>query len=689
MPHCPIEAAQTGIMLSSVSSTSLSSSLSSSAGDSVLLPAAPASNSSQSDIITPDHSVSSSSTKHLFPSGAAPAPRSSSLPSSMGQILSRPIALNSSSQSPPPSPSRGTSSTNSTGSRLKRVFAGRRKKSEDASLIFSTAQPAKSKAPEWPRTEPFDPVQKGSGLTPTSNGKPGPSHVPQVQSPPAQADSRPISLPSSPDFSGVPPTPPPKPLHRQMPLKPQLSPSPSPRADQRGTFMISSTSIAPALEYITENEKASDIPVAMSRSPREKKDQEMEKSKQEWRKSDATTTSYHTVRPRSATTSGTRTPRPVSMAESLHSTHTVVPTNKRLSAIITEAEFTMPEESVESGYSTSPPADPLGRKTSPSGSLSARKRHSISIHFTSPFSPGVPVSPPHDVPVSHRSVSPPPRPMPMRRTSKSDTPTLTRAAANGIIAPSRSTESSQSTGSHIKGRLAAWTAASASASAPTSPRPVPQPPLPVPHHQHETVPPHSVRQTTTSMTNGLAPAAGFAMGFGKRAVEKMGRAWGNLSSHHGGNPHASSAGKLGPGSFPDNKLGRTSSNQSSSSHLPSTHAHLGKGKQRRTPNAPSGSWSISSSVTSSSVSDSDAFGSSQGPRLGRRLRGPMRPTGSGAPVAGGLVFGRDLQTCVRNTAIDPVRLAMTERNGPETSIGQCSVWTEGAIAYEFIYHRRL
>jgi hypothetical protein len=40
-----------------------------------------------------------------------------------------------------------------------------------------------------------------------------------------------------------------------------------------------------------------------------------------------------------------------------------------------------------------------------------------------------------------------------------------------------------------------------------------------------------------------------------------------------------------------------------------------------------------------------------GPNLGKRLRSPLRLTGAGAGVAGGLVFGRDLGTCCRETAI--------------------------------------
>ena len=74
--------------------------------------------------------------------------------------------------------------------------------------------------------------------------------------------------------------------------------------------------------------------------------------KESWRKSDSTN-SHHTVRQNSS-----RTSRPVSWAESFHSAFTIVPsngvagepqlpTNKRLSALITDAHFGMPEEEAE------------------------------------------------------------------------------------------------------------------------------------------------------------------------------------------------------------------------------------------------------------------------------------------------------------------------------------------------------
>ena len=40
-----------------------------------------------------------------------------------------------------------------------------------------------------------------------------------------------------------------------------------------------------------------------------------------------------------------------------------------------------------------------------------------------------------------------------------------------------------------------------------------------------------------------------------------------------------------------------------------------------------------------------------GPNLGTKLRGPML-NASGSPIVGGLVFGRTLEVCVQQTAIE-------------------------------------
>lgn len=173
--------------------------------------------------------------------------------------------------------------------------------------------------------------------------------------------------------------------------------------------------------------------------------------------------SHTTVRARPG--AGNRSPRPVSLAESSHSGHTIVP--KRLSALITDAEFTMPEDEVMTAASTSAAA------------AKARNRRSMSLNY--------------------------PR-------AKTTDASLTRTAATGFIAPH-----SESTSNSIRGRLAAAIVPPPPAPPPVpteklrpppSPRPLPSPPPP---------PPPSFRQTAVSMTGSLA-----------QGFRKVGRAWGGL-----------------------------------------------------------------------------------------------------------------------------------------------------------------
>ena len=147
------------------------------------------------------------------------------------------------------------------------------------------------------------------------------------------------------------------------------------------------------------------------------------------------------------------------------------------------------------------------------------------------------------------------------------------------------------------------------------------------------------------------------MGLGKRAVERVGRAWGGFSSSSGPSSGASvisqsSSVSSMTSSDQGHPLGRTFSKESS--------AALGafvKKKRRFGPAA-----SVSSVTSSSAASEVDAF-VAVGPTLGRMVRGPRR-TPSGASVIGGLVFKRDLQKCVAETAIDGLdQLAAQEEGG--------------------------
>ncbi|KAK7045556.1 hypothetical protein VNI00_007388 [Paramarasmius palmivorus] len=598
---------------------------------------------------------------------AAPRPRSSSLAQAMGQSFSKP-----SSQSPQLQ-QKSIASLASGGFKLKRAFAARRKKSEDATKLFASgSNDAGSPSPSSPAqqqvaaaapskvTAPPPPTAKRTKLTILTQVLTGGS---KSQSP----------------ASPLPPPLPPKPLPSQgsKPSSPPALLKTSHIADDhRGSIIPVTPAISSAVEYLRrggEEDKVQDQPKAEARTkekePEKKEDRSRDhireatadkdgddKQKQVWRKSDSTM-SHHTIRPGAA--AGNRTSRPVSMAESLHSNHTIVPVNKRLSALLTDAEFQMPEEDDSSFKSASeelvsvpqqlPSPSNSPENPSPTPSIKKMKnRRSMSLNL-GPLTPKTHVTPPAasvgslaEFKSTPRSLSEAYPSSPIAPSPSRETPTLTRAAANGIISPSST--GPQSTGNNIRGRLAAWSATSTTTSsahghittAPTPSKPerhIPSAPPPSSFPRKTPSPqPHatSLRQTAISLTGGLAPAAGLA----KRAVEKMGRAWGGFSSgsgHHSG--HSSSSSSVAS----DHNVGRTISNNTGS--IPSLSS---KGKSRRTPDAPSGSWSISSASTS----DSEAFAAS-GPVLGKRIRGPMRKAG----VAGGIVFGRDLAVVVRETAV--------------------------------------
>jgi hypothetical protein len=491
----------------------------------------------------------------------------------MGQIPSRP------QHSDPPSANVPVASS-SAGSRFKRVrvFGGRRKKSEKDTL------------PNVPPTLLPVPVANSRyTMTPAS----------LMSSPPSAP-----TLPHQPTISAGPTYHTPSFVRHVSPEHQSISSS-SPSAD-------------PPPANPTINPPSSDEVVGNVIQRPKKRYSNHDATTDDWRKSDSTVTSYHTACSYSIASGGTRTPRPVLMAESLHSTNTVVPAGKRLSELLADAEFVMTEEDVSHSGET-----PLSRKTrSPNTSK-------ISLSFTPPLT-------------STQAAAPPPgsegdsNRLGFKHQPPDDMATLSKTAASGFIGPSHN-DDSQSTGTHIKGNLAA---------PPTTPpttRTVPQKLSSSPDQ------PGSLRQTTISMTSGLVPATGFTMGFGKRAVEHMGRAFDSSGSIHSRSGHSSSPSSItGTDNF--------GSNASKSLGSTASQAQRYKAKPHQTPNAPSGAWSVT--TVSSIFTDPESF-SFTGPRLGTCLRGPMR-NAAGSPVVGGLVFGRDLKTCADETAIDAIRLAASD-----------------------------
>jgi len=614
--------AQPGGVHLSTSSASLSSFSSTSSS---IHPVEPPSNSSHSDIVAAHPSTFSAPQTHLPPDTILPVPRSSSLFATMGQAQSRsPPEL----PVPPPSPTVPVSSGGA-GYRLKRVFGGRKKRSED---ISPTAV-----APHAP--VPIGMEKSRSVMTPSSSSSASSPSAPKLPQQPSVSAGP--GYPATPFTRRVPTE------HASVPFpKPPLeSPLPS---DQRSSSMTSTLGVSAAIRHVSETENAEGVANVVPRP--NNRDSDHDVMKEDWRKSDSTTTSYYTVRPRSGASGGTRTPRPVSMAESLQSTSTVVPAGRRLSALLTEAEFIMTEE----GGSRSS-SNPLCRKTSPSGPSKTRKRHSISLSFTSPL----PSNPPATSTTRSEGHSSTTKPAFDRRPSDG-VATLHKATASGIIGSLHSGDF-QSGGAHNRGDV------SASSPATSGPSSLPQQPSPSGQHG-------SLRQTAITMTSGLAPAAGFAMGFGKRAVERVGRALGSLGSSHNSSGHSSSSSSIGGA----DDFGRNASSVSLASHV--SQAQGTKGKQRRTPNAPSGAWSVNTlSSTSTGQTDPESFGFT-GPSLGNCLRGPMRNS-SGGFVIGGLVFGRDLKTCVHDTAIDAVRLAPPSPDSSPSGEASC---VSASVGYIFI-----
>lgn len=599
-----------GPPLSSPPPTSLSSSYPSPTAPQML-----AKDSSLSNIHSPDHTAPPPTHPHVRNLVTTPSrPRSSSL-AVMGQNLSRSASPSSNPASASSQLHKGIAAATATGIKLKRALGGRRKnKSEDATKLF------KSIDREY---------YTDSDLAPAASSSKEVKHPPDGRGTgtkmPLQLAHHVFSgrrssdkIARSPSPLATPPPPPPKPLGMQG------SKGPAPAALQihhnhpeaRSSIIAVSPGISSALNFMRMDD--------MERQKSETQRLEQEKAQAEkevWRKSDSNM-SHHTIRAGATTT--TRTSRPVSMAESLQSIHTIVPVNKRLSALLTDAEYVMPEEDLTTPTDITPPP-----KSSPSSSLRARNRRSMSLNIgptvaTIRIPPSAATAtivtdskyPSRSFDDVHPRISP---------SVSRETPTLTRAAASGIISPSSA--GLQSTGNNIRGRLAAWTATTNTNPSQSS---LPSPPL-GPMRYSPTPPPcpsSSSRQPTISMTGGF--------GLAKRAVEKMNRAWGGFSSSSSNSGHSSSNSSTAPSSYSDNNLTRTSSNQS---------VGFGRGskKSRRAPDA---AWSVSSS--SSSASDSE-FPKPAAPYLGKQLRGPMRIRNGGA--VGGIVFGRDLKSVTLETAI--------------------------------------
>ncbi|KAF8658305.1 hypothetical protein AX16_002075 [Volvariella volvacea WC 439] len=370
--------------------------------------------------------------------------------------------------------------------------------------------------------------------------------------------------------------------------------------------------------------------------------------KEAWRKSDSSM-SYHTIRPGAGSN---RSSRPTSVAESLHSNHTVVPA-KRLSALIGDADFGMLEEDDSDGRLREDRILTANQQPVASAATKTKNRRSLSLNIgANPFkasSPSPHLSSATEMRSTSFSISEAPPSARMKGV-----PTLTRVEAQGSVNPS----SSATQPSYERLANGNPDATVPHNGPPSNERTKPSGPL-----SHRFIPSSAPRQPSISMSSTFAPAAGLA----RKAVEKIGWPWGSHSNSHSisGNTNTGyTSSSSSQASHTENALTRTDSNQSITG-IQGMHKLL-RPKHKRTPNGTSGSWSIHSNATTSSM---DSDGPPPEPSVGRRLRPPLRVMHTGA--SNGLVFGQNLQRVVRETGIGgrgadhhevepPVYLGLTE-----------------------------
>lgn len=573
----------------------------------MLLPASPLAGPSHPDIITSDRlapAVSHRSSKSVSSQLTSYNTPPSSPSFSMGQVVSRPQVDNT--VLPSSSPSCSGNSLTSPGSRFK-LALGRRRKPELRSQSSDLSQ----------AKEPFvtdDPVYGTITTVPAR-----------------QLGARQLTLQLASHIFGrkqsdsVPPSPaldpPPLPPKHGVQQSGLWTPSSNVNLNERPyVATMTNSAIAPALGSI----KHSDEIVEPLTKENERKDSDKSELKEIRRKSDSTL-SHHTIRPGV----GSRTPRPVSFAESFQSAHTVVPVNNRLSALITDAEYATPEEDNEEDEDEEPcmmdKSTPSSRRVSPSSSLKMRNRRSQSLNFGPSLSllTAAPTA-------AQASVSLDAIPSPVLRSGSDECGRLPPASATIPTFSLPSRPASADSRVHLGPRAQV-----------SLQRALPD--LPPAQHRshlsHSTLP--SFRQTTVSMTSGLAPAAGLA----RRAVEKMGRVWGSksLSPSPLAAPVVTSS-----SSFP---MGIPSRIQPSHSEF----TNYGM-KARDKLNAPS--------IHSTAPSLTDY----EGPQLGQCLRGPLHISSRGIPESG-LVFGRDLDACVKDTAADAVCVTLRAHRLDTTGTG--------------------
>ena len=287
--------------------------------------------------------------------------------------------------------------------------------------------------------------------------------------------------------------------------------------------MTNITDITSAVNFINMMDEAGDVEGAKSSD-------KSETTKESWRKSDSTN-SHHTIRPPGTGTPARGASRPVSWADSLQSTHTLMPqSNKRRSALIGDADFGMAEEEPEdedegagasvSSHSHSHAAPNASANTSPTASTRSLHRRSMSLNVGAST-----LLQPQPIPTISHSIS------------EGVPPFSGALGAPRVVIPAGtpSAPKPQQPASNLRGLFATWGAAAGNPYI-TAPSPSPPPPTPPPHlaaaahernlaapaHSHPapSSSPSSFRQTAISIGVGSAAA-----GIARRTVDKIGRKW--------------------------------------------------------------------------------------------------------------------------------------------------------------------
>lgn len=290
------------------------------------------------------------------------------------------------------------------------------------------------------------------------------------------------------------------------------------------------------------------------------------------------------------------------------------------------------------------------------------KRRSMSLSFIPAFAAGASSSPPQvqavtvekDVPPSSYNLSPKfapssygphsrsqssvqgPIPSVISSSSLSEAKPYTESSISGYIHPSNTDRNSSAT--NIRGKLAAWTASSSH----TSTQDLTSKTRESPRNGRGSSPNHS---KAASMVASIGPAAtaatGMAVNLSKRAYERVNSIWtpGSRTSHS--NPHSAQSSES---SEPNNTSRGSHAHHPSKTRL-NYSSFTGYGGSMSDVETTRRRMGVQKNLHGAGSGNGRIDESPVGLSLGTMLRPPFRRLAQG----GGLVFGRPLADCVRDT----------------------------------------